>query len=233
MAVYAISDLHLSFGTDKPMDIFGANWEDHACRLKKNWSKTVNDEDYVLIPGDISWGISLEEAEPDLAFIDALPGEKILLKGNHDYWWSTIRKFNNFADIKGYRTLNILHNNAFKIQDIAVCGSRGWISTDELNFSAEDQKIYNRELDRLRISLMCGRDLGGEIIAMMHYPPFDSKHRPNEFTCLLKEFGVKTCVYGHIHGNISEPWKNEVIDGIKYHLTSCNILNFIPIKLRE
>ena len=233
MAVYAISDLHLSFGTDKPMDIFGVNWENHAERLRENWVKTVRDEDYVLISGDISWGINLEEADADLAFIDSLPGEKILSKGNHDYWWSTLHKFNQHFASKGYRTLKILHNNAYRIGDYTVCGSRGWSSPDEEGFDDEDRKIFNREMDRLRFSLTEGRKLGGEIIAMLHYPPFDGRHHPNEFASVLKEFCVGTCIYGHIHGNADESWKNETIDDIRYHLTSCNIIGFTPVKLRE
>lgn len=232
MAIYAISDLHLSFGTDKPMDIFGVNWKNHTLRLRENWLKVVGEDDYVLIPGDISWGISLEEADPDFAFIEDLPGKKILSKGNHDYWWSTLHKFTQHADLKGYRTLNILHNNAYQIGDYTICGSRGWISSDEDGFSEEDQKIFSRELERLNFSLKEGKKIGGELIAMLHYPPFDNKHKTNEFASLLKKFGVKTCIYGHIHGNANESWKAEVVDDICYHLVSCNIISFNPIKLR-
>lgn len=232
MAIYAISDLHLSFGTNKPMDIFGGNWENHTERLRENWLKTVEDDDFVLIPGDISWGINLEEADTDLAFIEALPGKKIISKGNHDYWWSTLHKFNQHVELKGYKTLNILHNNAYKVEDVVICGSRGWISPDEEGFSSEDEKIFNRELDRLRFSLISGQKLGGEIIAMLHYPPFDSRHCTNAFAALLQEFGVRTCIYGHIHGNANGLWKNEVIEDISYHLISCNIIGFVPLKLR-
>ncbi len=232
MAIYAISDLHLSFGTDKPMDVFGNNWENHAGRIKENWIKSIGSGDVVLIPGDISWGISLDEADLDLAFIEALPGKKILSKGNHDYWWSTLSKFTQHFALKGYKTLNILHNNAYKADDTVICGSRGWISPDDEGFGPEDQKIFNRELERLKLSLKEGRRMGGELIAMLHYPPFDSGHNPNAFAKLLKEYSVKTCIYGHIHGKANESWKDEEVDGIRYHLVSCNLIGFDPVKLR-
>ena len=151
MAIYAISDLHLSFGTDKPMNVFG--WADHPSNIKENWLKVINDDDYVLIPGDISWGINLEEAAPDLEFIDSLPGKKILSKGNHDYWWSTLNKFRSFFDAKGFTSLNILHNNAYRAGSRTICGTRGWKPQDDEDFTQEDRKIFNRELERLRLSL--------------------------------------------------------------------------------
>ncbi len=231
MAVYAISDLHLSFGTDKPMDVFGDHWENHALRLREHWMNKVEENDWVLIPGDISWGIDLIEADPDLSFIEDLPGKKILSKGNHDYWWSTLNKFSEHFNIKNYRTLNILHNNAYSLGEYTVCGSRGWKSPDEEDFSAEDRKIFNRELERLKLSLGQGRKLGGEIIAMLHYPPFDQKHNPNAFGQILEEFGVKTCIYGHIHGKANEAWKDEMIQNIRYHLVSCNLIGFDPLRL--
>ena len=232
MSIFAISDLHLSFGTDKPMNVFGTHWENHAERIKENWLGKIGDEDVVLIPGDISWGISLDEADPDLAFIEALPGQKILSKGNHDYWWCTLNKFKQHFALRGYSTLNILHNNAYKVGPYVVCGTRGWISPDDEGFGDEDQKIFNRELERLKLSLKEGLKLGGEPIAMLHYPPFDARHMPNAFASLLKEYDVKTCIYGHIHGKANELWKDEVVDGIDYHLISCNLIGFNPIKLR-
>jgi predicted phosphohydrolase len=232
MNIYAISDLHLSYGSNKPMEIFGENWNNHADRIKENWECLVKESDYVLIPGDISWGISLKEANYDLAFIDSLPGKKIISKGNHDYWWSTIKKFTEHCEKEGYRTLNLLHNNAYKAGKYAICGTRGWISPDEEGFTQEDKKIFDRELQRLKLSLIEGSKTGCEIIAMLHFPPFDTRHRPNEFSELLREYGVKSCIYGHIHGKANEAWKNEVIDGIDYHLISCDIISFTPIKLR-
>ena len=232
MGIYAISDLHLSFGVNKPMNIFGDNWENHAQRLRDNWVKIIREDDVVLIPGDISWGINLEEADPDFAYIEALPGKKILAKGNHDYWWSTLRKFDQYLEEKGYRTIKILRNNAYRTGDYTVCGSRGWISPDEEGFDEKDKKVFNRECQRLGLSLQEGRKLGGELIAMLHYPPFDNMHHPNAFADILKAFGVKTCIYGHIHGNANDSWKNETIDGINYHLVSCNMIGFSPVKLR-
>lgn len=232
MAIYAISDLHLSFGTDKPMDVFGGRWENHAQRIRENWERKVKEDDWVLIPGDISWGIDLVEADPDLAFIEALPGNKILSKGNHDYWWSTMSKFSQHFELKGYKTLHMLHNNAVTVGDFTVCGSRGWKSPDEEDFTAEDKKIFNRELERLKLSLQQGKKLGGEMIAMLHYPPFEQKHAPNAFGQLLEAFGVKICIYGHIHGKANEAWLDECINEVEYHLISCNLIGFDPIKLR-
>ncbi len=230
MDIFAISDLHLSFGTDKPMDIFG--WGNHAERIRENWFNSIKNEDYILIPGDISWGINLDEADPDFAFIESLPGKKIISKGNHDYWWSTRKKFDNYCEEKGYKTISILHNNSLTADDWVICGTRGWKSLDDEDFSKEDEKIYYRELERLKISLGEGKKSGKELISMLHYPPFDSRHRPNDFAELLKQYDVKICVYGHIHGKSDEGWKNQKIDGIRYHLISANIIGFNPIKLR-
>lgn len=231
MAIYAISDLHLSFGTDKPMDVFGDRWKNHAQRLKDNWSQVVGNDDVVLIPGDISWAINLDEAVPDFRFIESLPGRKIISKGNHDYWWSTRRKFQAFLDANGLKTIQMLHNNAFRVQDHVICGTRGWIDPSDPDFSEEDRKIFHRELERLRLSLEEGKRLGGEIIAMLHYPPFDSEHRTNDFAVLLKEYDVRVCLYGHIHGHAEEAWRDEMVEGIRYSLISADYLAFMPIKV--
>ncbi|HHU91478.1 MAG TPA: serine/threonine protein phosphatase [Clostridiaceae bacterium] len=230
MDIYAISDLHLSLGTDKPMDVFG--WGNHVERIKENWLNKIKDEDLILIPGDISWGINLEETDPDFAFIESLSGNKIISKGNHDYWWSTRRKFESYCNEKGYKTISILHNNSFTVNNYTICGTRGWKPLDDDSFKEEDKKIYYRELERLKLSLKEGQKSGNPIIAMLHYPPFDSKHRPNEFAGLLAEYNVSICVYGHIHGRYDESWKDEFIEGIRYHLISANIIGFNPIKLR-
>lgn len=229
MAIYAISDLHLSLETDKPMDIFG--WGNHTSKIKENWIKTITHEDFILIPGDISWGINLEEANADFAFIEDLPGNKILSKGNHDYWWSTKRKFEQYCLEHGYKTFEILHNNAIHVNEYTICGTRGWKSPEDDGFNEEDLKIYKRELERLKLSLKEGQKSGNELIVMLHYPPFDSKHRPNEFANIIKENGVKTCIYGHIHSHVEQDWKDEIIEGIRYYLVSCNLINFTPIKI--
>lgn len=231
MAIYAISDLHLSLGTDKPMDVFGDRWKDHVNRLERNWNQVVGKDDVVLIPGDISWGINLDEALPDFRFIDLLSGMKIIGKGNHDYWWSTRRKFKGFLDANGLGTISMLHNNAFRVGDYAICGSRGWIDPGDPDFKEEDRKIFSREIERLRMSLEEGKRLGGEIIAMLHYPPFDSAHRPNDFVDLMGKYDVKVCIYGHIHGKWEESWRDETIDGIRFLLVSADFLSFMPVRI--
>ncbi|MCX7774253.1 MAG: metallophosphoesterase, partial [Clostridia bacterium] len=208
-----------------------SQWDNHSERIRESWLQLVGDGDTVLIPGDISWAINLEEAQADFAFIESLPGKKILSKGNHDYWWSTLKKCQSLFSSLHYHSLNILHNNAFRIGEYCVCGSRGWSSPDEPDFSEEDQKIFNRELERLKLSLREGKKLGGELIAMLHYPPFDTRHRPNAFGSLLEEFGVKTCIYGHIHGKANASWLNENIQGIGYRLVSCDLISFKPVLL--
>ncbi len=229
MAIYAISDLHFSLGVDKPMDIFG--WGDHTSKIKDYWSKKITSEDYILVPGDISWAINLQEANADFDLIDKLPGSKILSKGNHDYWWSTRRKFEKYCSEKGYNTIKVLHNNTIDIGNYTICGTRGWKSRDDDSFNEEDAKIFNRELDRLKLSLEEGQKTGKEIIVMFHYPPFDSKHRPNEFALIIKEYDVKKCVYGHVHSRYDQAWKNEIIEGVQYYLVSSNIIEFNPIRI--
>lgn len=229
MAIFAISDLHLSLGTDKPMDIFG--WGDHASKIKNNWENKVTSEDYVLIPGDISWGINMKEADSDFAFIESLPGNKIMLKGNHDYWWSTRSKFDKYCQEKGYNTLSVLHNNAIEADKYIICGTRGWKSKDEDSFNEDDLRIYNRELERLKISMKAGNKSGKALIVMFHYPPFDSRNRPNEFAQILMENNVSTCVYGHIHSKAAQDQKSQNIEGVQYHLVSCNLIDFDPIRV--
>ncbi len=231
MAIFAISDLHLSFGTDKPMDIFGGNWENHTDKLKENWIRVIGEEDWVLIPGDISWAISLEESIPDFTWLNSLPGKKFLSKGNHDYWWSTSKKFEDFKAVHGFHTLNMLYNNAYSCNGYTICGTRGWKSPDEPDFSEEDEKIYKREQERLKLSLKEGMKQGGTLIAQLHYPPFDVRHRLNAFGDILVEYGVKLCVYGHIHGKVSRQALYEEVEGVAFRLVACNQIAFDPIRL--
>ena len=198
MRVFAIGDLHLPGEQDKPMDIFGANWEGHWGKIMKNWLKSVTQQDIVLIPGDISWAMTLEEALPDLDGIGALPGTKILIKGNHDYWWSSISRVRD----QTHESIYPLQNDSFNPKDaprLAFCGTRGWITPGTRGFTDHDEKIFNRELNRLKLSLDSA--LGAEeIIVMLHFPPFDDKGRENEICHLIRQYPVKHVVFGHLHG---------------------------------
>ncbi|MCC5909956.1 MAG: metallophosphoesterase [Clostridiaceae bacterium] len=228
MALYAIADLHLSIHVDKPMDIFGHHWQDHHIKIKNNWCKLVKDEDTILIPGDISWGINMEEALEDLKWIEDLPGNKILSKGNHDYWWGSISKLN-----RTFKTMKFLQNNFFTYKEYAICGTRGWNSPNNIKFTAQDEKIYLRENQRLKLSLEVAKKQGYEkIICMLHYPPTNEKFEPSLFTETLQEYKVDIVVYGHLHGKDSyDIGLKGIHQGIKYYLTSCDYLDFNLLKL--
>lgn len=228
MALYAISDLHLALSTDKPMDIFGGHWTKHDEKIKENWISKITDEDTVLIAGDISWSMKHDESKLDLDWINELPGRKIISKGNHDYWWTSISKLNSM-----YENTKFVQNNFYIYENWAICGTRGWICKGSDKFTTKDQKIYDREQIRLRLSLEEAKKAGYEnIICMIHYPPTNEKFEDSAFTDLFKEFGVKKVIYGHLHGSIS---KERIIegerDGIEYILTSCDYIGFNPIKL--
>ena len=221
--IYAIGDLHFDHTGMKPMDVFGQNWVDHENTIINNWKEIVTDVDLVILPGDISWALKLEEAKGDLERIDELPGQKVILKGNHDYWWSSISKLNSL----GYDSIHFLQNNSIDYQSYSVAGTRGWISRDSEDFNEDDEKIFQRELLRLRMSLEGIKDTQ-KIIAIVHYPPFNMDLSPNEFIHIMKEFNVSICVYGHLH---SEGHKYAVegnIDGIEIHCVSSDFINFKP-----
>lgn len=223
MSLYAISDLHLSLGTNKPMDVFGKKWENYEQNLKENWGKTVRGEDTVLLCGDNSWATYLTDAHCDFNFINSMPGEKILSKGNHDYWWSTKNKMDSYCKDNGFNTINFLHNNHYMYEDIAICGARGWVITTN---TEEDRKIYNRELERLILSIRSSEKSNPkEIIAVLHYPPDKS------FRSLMKKYGVKKCIYGHLHGYAQKNILSDTIEGIKYYFVSCEFLQFNPLKV--
>lgn len=234
MSVYAISDLHLSFGADKSMDIFGERWANYAEKIKENWCSTIKDDDIVILPGDISWGMYLKEALPDFKFIDALPGRKIILKGNHDYWWSTANKLNKFLKDNSFNSISFLHNNSYNFENYILCGTRGWKCPGEDSFDEEDEKIYRRELNRLELSLNSAEGyLGniGNIIVAMHFPPFNSNKEPSEFIKIMKKFNVKICVYGHLHGlGVKNAFIGEM-EGINFNIVSADIIDFNPIAL--
>ncbi|PAB60644.1 metallophosphoesterase [Anaeromicrobium sediminis] len=225
MSLYAIGDLHLSFSTEKPMDIFGKNWIDHHIKIEESWRSKITNEDTVLIPGDISWAMSLEDAKIDLEWIDKLPGKKILLRGNHDYWWTSLKKMNGL-----FESMVFVQNNHVEYEDYAICGTRGWLCPNDNKFTDHDQKIYDRELHRLKLSLdSTKRD---KIIVMTHYPPTNDKLQDSGFTKIYEEYNVEKVIYGHLHGRHSY---NTGLKGnynnVEYVLTSCDYLDFNPVKI--
>ncbi len=235
MALYAISDLHLSLGIDKPMNIFGSKWDQYMDRIKINWHKDVTDEDYVIIPGDISWATYLEQAYKDFEYLNNLPGIKIISKGNHDYWWETSSKLKRYVKKNGFEKILFLHNNSILYQDIAICGTRGWLCPDREEFSKKDEKIYLRELQRLELSIQEGLKFEPrEIIVALHYPPIN-RYRDMEsgFIEILKQYNIKTCIYGHLHAESQKNALEGEVDGIKYHLVACDYMNFKPLQLKK
>ena len=224
MNLFTISDLHLSLGVDKPMDIFHG-WENYTKRLEKNWKKLVGADDTVVIGGDISWAISLEEAYEDFKFINSLPGQKIILKGNHDYWWSTVTKINEFLQKNNFDTIKILHNNCFSDGKIAVCGTRGWLydGTGE-----KDLKVIKRECGRLETSIKSALDLGTHPLVFLHYPPAYGEFVCEEIVEVLNKYEINQVYYGHIHGQgVSKAPTS--FGNIKMRLVSCDCNDFTPI----
>ena len=234
MSIFAIGDLHLSFDEriSKPMDIFGSRWENHAERLKQNWEENIGEDDTVLVCGDISWGLRLEEAMADFRWIESLPGRKIITKGNHDLWWGSVKKLNSISE-----NIRFLQNDAELIFDgdrrICICGTRGWICPGTEGFDEHDEKIFKRELIRLEMSLKEAKKQEPDlIIAMLHYPPCNDKFQPSEFTNMLSRYGVKTCIYGHLHGK--DAFKNGfqgILNGVEYKLVSLDYIEANPIKI--
>ena len=229
MALYAIGDTHLSLNSNKSMEVFGVGWENYVERLKEGFSE-VRENDTVVLCGDLSWGMSLQEAEKDFAFLDhELPGEKWILKGNHDYWWGTANKMNSFFQEKGFTRLHILHNNCALYGEVALCGTRGWFF--EENGSPHWEKVFNRELIRLEASLKAAGER--EKICFLHYPPLYKGYRCEEIIELMTRYGVKACYYGHLHG----PSHRLAIQGeqgeINYQLVAADFIGFKPKKILE
>ena len=230
MALYAIADLHLSNYVNKPMDIFGPHWARHDEKIKEDWLSRLKDEDVILIPGDISWAMNLQEAMIDLKWIAQLPGRKILLKGNHDYWWASISKLNNI-----FPNMNFLQNNFFPYKDYAICGTRGWVCPNSKKFTQQDEKVYQREVKRLKLSLEeAVKTNFKKIIVMLHYPPTNDEFEASLFTEVIKAYDVEIVVYGHLHGKdaYDAGLKGEH-DGIIYHLVSSDFLDFRLLKILE
>lgn len=225
MRIFAIGDLHLSFANPKEMDIFGSHWKNHFDKISEDWKKRVLEEDIVLIPGDISWAMKMEDAKVDLDAILALPGKKILLRGNHDYWWGSLAKVKSMVDENCY----ILQNNSFKVGDYIFCGTRGWTFPQDKAFSEQDRKIYERELIRLRLSLDSAKKHGeGRLIVMMHYPPLYEDVPNTGFAEIIDEYPVSDVVFGHLHGSILRQinLRDFMLSGVKYNLVSADYLNF-------
>ncbi len=229
MSLYAIADLHLSLGTDKPMDVF-SGWTDYVDRLKANWERLVTDDDTVVVGGDISWAMKLGECFEDFSFINSLPGQKIFLKGNHDYWWQTKKKIDDYLAENGFDTIKILFNNAFEVDGKAICGTRGWYYDKE---GEHDIKVINREVGRLRLSYKEAEKFNKPIVAFLHYPPVYGDVECEEIMNALTELDIKECYYGHLHGERTH--KNAVTGmykGINFHLIACDYTRFVPVLVR-
>ena len=224
MSLFAIGDTHLSLGTNKPMDIF-RGWQDYVQRLEKNWRAVVSSEDTVIIPGDVSWAMQLGNALADFRFLDELPGRKILMKGNHDYWWTTMRKMQDFLEENGLLSIKILHNNAYRVGDFSICGTRGWFfdATD-----AQPDKVLLREVQRLKTSIAAGRALGGEPLVFLHYPPVTRTQRCEPILEALHAENIRRCYYAHLHSTaIGTAFQGE-LEGIHFSLVSSDSLGFCP-----
>lgn len=234
MGIYAISDLHLALGIEKPMDIFGARWANYMEKLKKYWEDTISPDDYVIIPGDISWATYLDQAVADFRYIEALPGRKIISKGNHDYWWTTLSKLEQFLKKNNFTTIQFMHNNSFRVGDTVLCGTRGWKCPGDDDFSQEDSKIYNRELQRLELSLKSISNADGAcIIVSLHYPPFNARREISGFVELMHRYGVKICIYGHLHGEGFRGAVTGIVEDIDFRFVSADYLDFRPINLMK
>ncbi len=235
MSLFVMADLHLSHSVNKPMDIFGSRWTDYMTKIKKNWRSVVTDEDTVIVPGDITWAIDYNEAYEDFKFINELPGKKLLGKGNHDYWWGTMAKNRDFVLKNGFDTIDFLYNNAYKVEDYIICGTRGWYVDEKLqNGNTKDveyQKIVSREAQRLRMSLEEAIRLqvnDEKILVFFHFPPIFNSFVCEEFIDILLEYRIKNCYFGHIHGTYNVPRSLEY-KGITFTLISSDYSNFIPM----
>lgn len=233
MSVFTIADLHLSHSTNKPMDIFGARWENHTERLFENWQSVVKPEDTVIIAGDISWGMRTEDTLADFEFIQKLNGKKIIAKGNHDFWWQTMKKLNAFRDSIGADSIEFLFNNAYLVENYIICGTRGWFP--ENNYGPDDEKIVNREAERLRTSILAGLKLkeehtDKEIVVFLHYPPAYNGVKCERICEVIREYGIKRVFYGHLHGAQKSRLVHQIA-GANLTLVSADWLNFTPIEV--
>ncbi len=233
MAIFAISDLHLALGADKPMDVFGGNWANYMTRIEQNWSDTVSTEDTVIVGGDISWATYLSDCYADFQLIDRLPGQKIFLKGNHDYWWESLTKMRRYVQQQGFATIDFLHNNSYFYKGVAICGSRGWNDPSYDGYTAEDEKIYEREMIRLCLSLDDAKQYGAKkTVVALHYPPVTKNRQVNgRYRELFAKYKVQTCVYGHLHSGGAKNAFEGMDNGVLYRLVSADFMGFLPMKL--
>lgn len=228
--IFAISDLHLGFSVNKPMNIFGSRWENHEEKLLKNWQSVVGKDDIVLVPGDISWETYVSRAKADFDFINKLNGTKIITKGNHDYWWETLSKLNKFLDENNFNTIHFLHNTNIVFGDICICGTKGYPETEGIPTAEEDKKLYSREILRLQNAVADAKKTNAEkIIVLLHYPPGTD----SEFARILKEAQVDYCIYGHLHGGTYGAVTKGNVGGVEYRLVSSDYLKFMPIPILE
>jgi predicted phosphohydrolase len=230
MSLYAISDLHLPGNQEKPMDIFGDHWADHWQQISDSWKKNIDDNDIVLIAGDISWAMNYDDVQDDIDKISSMPGHKVIIKGNHDYWWQSLTKLRNILPAKMYA----IQNDAVKIDDYVICGTRGWTCPGTNKFSADDEKIYKREAERLKLSMMKAereREENTKLAVMMHFPPFNDKQDENLFTQQLEAIKPDIVIYGHLHGFGAISAFEGNLRGVEYKMTACDFINFMPIKL--
>ena len=232
MSIYAIADLHLSFASPKPMDIFGDNWRNHEQKIKDDWIKKVTNKDLVLLPGDFSWAIDLEETYKDFEYLNSLSGKKIMLKGNHDYWWNSLKKLNEYMEKNQFKDISFLYNNSYEFEENIIVGTRGWVLNSN---EEEDKKILNRELLRLELSITDGIKKYGEdknIIVCMHYPPTNKNFlEKSEFMKIMQKYNVKKCIYGHLHGESHSEAVEGNIGKIELKLVSADYLNFKLTKI--
>lgn len=227
MALYAIGDLHLCLGAPKPMDIFGGSWIGYMDKLKEGMS-VITEADTTVLLGDLSWALSLEESAADFSWINELPGKKIILKGNHDYWWSTAAKFNKFCGEHDFEDMFLLNNNCYEYEDWAICGTRGWFFEEERS-GAHDEKVFRRELCRLEASLKAAGEK--QKLVFLHYPPKYKGYECREIVALLEKYEVRRCFYGHLHGGSHKLAMEGQWDGVDYRLVSADYLNFKPFKV--
>lgn len=229
MALYTLADLHLSFGVPKPMDVFGGRWIGYHDKIKEGLS-VLEEGDTLVIPGDFCWALDLPQAQADFAFLNSFPGRKLFVKGNHDYWWNTSKKFADYCQEHGFHDMHLLHNTCYFYEDLALCGTRGWFFEEEKE-GTHDEKVFRRELIRLETSLKAAGN--HPKICFLHYPPRYRGYSCDEILQLLKQYEVRACYYGHLHGDSHKLAMEGLYDGTDFHLVASDFVQFHPIKIAD